>query len=67
LVVETRTGWDPAVGQLNAEDRAWVAQAVHRSPERAAKIAYERQHTGFAREITVTVDDIARLYQERVG
>ncbi len=26
-----------------------------------------RSHTGFTREITVTVDDIERLYRERVG
>lgn len=67
LVVETRTLWDPAVGNLSEEDRAWVARAVHQAPEKAARIAYERQHTGFTREITVTVDDIARLYQEHVG
>jgi hypothetical protein len=67
LVIETRTEWDPAVGRLSEEDRAWVAQAVHQAPERAAKISYERQHTGFTREITVTVEDIARLYRERVG
>jgi hypothetical protein len=40
---------------------------VHREPESAAKIEYERSHTGFTRVITVTVDDIARLYEERVG
>lgn len=50
---------------LSAADKAWLAEAVHQSPEKAAKIAYERSHTGFIREITVTVADVERLYRER--
>ena len=65
LVVETRTVWDPEVGDISAEDREWLAVAVHREPEKAAKINYIRQHTGFCREITVTVADIERLYEEK--
>lgn len=65
LVVETRTAWDPEVGALSDEDRIWLAAAVHREPRKAAKLYYERAHTGFTREITVTVQDIERLYQER--
>jgi hypothetical protein len=42
-----------------------LAEAVHQSPEKAAKIGYERSHTGFIREITVTVADVERLYRER--
>jgi hypothetical protein len=67
LVMETRTEWDPEIGELSDDDRRWLAAAVHREPESAAKIEYERSHTGFTRVITVTVDDIARLYEERVG
>lgn len=67
LVVETRTLWDSEVKGLSDDDRAWLARAIHQSPELATQIRYERAHTGFTREITVTVDDIARLYQERVG
>jgi len=67
LVMETRTEWDPAIGELSEEDRRWLAAAVHQEPQLASKIEYERSHTGFARTITVTVDDIARLYEERVG
>lgn len=67
LVIETITKWDASVGQLSDEDRAWLAAQVHRHPERAAKIAYERMHTGFSREITVTADDVARIYQEAVA
>lgn len=67
LVMETRTFWDPAVGNLSEQDRQWLAEAVHASPEKAAKIGYERSHTGFVREITVTVADIERLYREKMS
>ncbi|MBI1311264.1 hypothetical protein GC176_08145 [bacterium] len=67
LVVETRTLWDPAVKGLSDDDRAWLSQAIHESPELASRISYERAHTGFTREITVTIEDIQRLYQERVA
>lgn len=67
LVVETRTYWDPEVGEIGESDRQWLAEAIHRDPANAAKIAYERAHTGFTREITVTLADIERLYAERVS
>jgi hypothetical protein len=65
LVMETRTNWDLELASLSAEDKEWLSQAVHQHPEKAAKIAYERSHTGFVREITVTVADVERLYRER--
>jgi hypothetical protein len=67
LVMETVTHWDPAIGKLSEEDEAWLARAVHASPEKASQVHYERSHTGFTREITVTVSDLERLYQEKVG
>jgi len=67
LVMETRTLWDPSVGKLSDEDKAWLAKVVHETPAQAAKIAYERTHTGFTREITVTADDVARIYREKVA
>ncbi len=67
LVMEQKTFWDPAVGNLSAEDRAWLAQIVHQQPQAAKRIAYERSHTGFTRQITVTPDDIARIYQEKAA
>jgi hypothetical protein len=67
LVMETRTLWDPQVGNLTAEDKAWLAEQVQKHPERAAKINYERSHTGFAREITVTVADVERIYDEHMA
>jgi hypothetical protein len=67
LVMETRTLWDPSVGQLSEEDKAWLARLVHRAPQKAEKVEYDRSHTGFIRTITVTAADIARIYQERVA
>lgn len=67
LVMEKRTLWDPQVGNLSAEDKTWLAEEVHKHPERAAKINYERSHTGFTREITVTVADVERIYDEHVA
>ena len=67
LVVETRTAWDAGVTDLSEEDRGWVATAIHKAPELASKIEYERAHTGFTRQITVTLEDIQRLYQHRLG
>jgi hypothetical protein len=67
LVMETRTLWDPQVGSLTAEDKAWLAEEVHKHPDRAAKINYERSHTGFTREITVTVADVERIYDEHMA
>jgi hypothetical protein len=67
LVMETITNWDPAVGKLSDEDKALLARTVHQSPEKASKVAYYRSHTGFTREITVTVDDIARIYDEQTA
>jgi hypothetical protein len=67
LVIETKTLWGDDVGELSDEDRAWVAAEIHRNPRLAGKIEYERAHTGFTRIITVTADDIARLYESRVS
>jgi len=62
LVMETRTLWDDSVGDLSEEDRRWVASEIHKQPQLASKIAYDRSHTGFTRIITVTLEDIQRLY-----
>lgn len=67
LVMETRTLWDPEVGDIAEEDKDRVAEFVQKAPEQAAKVEYERSHTGFTRTITVTVADIQRLYLENVN
>ena len=65
LVMETRTHWDDEVGTLEDADRNWLSAAVHADPASASKVSYVRSHTGFTREITVTVADIERIYHER--
>ena len=67
LVIETRTFWDPSIGEISDEDRHWLASSLHQHPELASNVKYERSHTGFTREITVTVADIERLYHERLS
>ena len=62
LVMETRTLWDASVGELAPEDQQWVAAEIHKEPENASNISYDRSHTGFTRIITVTLEDIQRLY-----
>ena len=62
LVMETRTNWDASVGELSQEDRRWVSNEIHKHPELASNLTYERSHTGFTRLITVTLEDIQRLY-----
>lgn len=65
LVMETRTLWDDSVGELSAEDRQWVSHEIHQHPELASNVSYERSHTGFTRLITVSLEDIQRLYLSR--
>ena len=67
LVRETKTVFAPELAHIKEEDKKLLAEALHRDPQIATKIAYERSHTGFIREITVTPQDIERLYQERVA
>jgi hypothetical protein len=66
LVIESRTQWDASIGKLSEEDKNFLAKMVHQTPAKAAKIAYWRSHTGFTREITVTAEDIARIYDEQM-
>lgn len=66
LVVETQTDWAPEVQGLASDEKAIIARAIHRQPQLAQKISYERTHTGFIRMITVTEGDIARLYEQNV-
>jgi len=65
LVVETRTTFADDLRDLAPEDRDWLARAIHHQPHLATQVKYERTHTGFAREITVTAADLERLYADR--
>ncbi len=65
-MVERRTVFGDEFAELSEEDRRWLAHAIHAEPQKAAKVRYERQHTGFCREIEATRGDVERLYRERV-
>lgn len=67
IVVETSTIWSPELSSISEQDKNSLARAIHEHPELASKIRYERMHTGFMREITVTVADLERVYALRVN
>lgn len=67
LVMENLTSWDPSLVNLSADDKRYLAAALHAAPKLASKIKYERTHTGFSREITVTPADVERLYQQKLS
>lgn len=61
LVIETRTIWPDEFADLDESAKARLAQRLHAEPENAVSLDYQRQHSGFARVITVTADDVARI------
>ncbi|MFM9026270.1 MAG: hypothetical protein ACKON7_13190 [Planctomycetaceae bacterium] len=61
LVVEQITIWPDACEDWSAADKARVEGLLHGSPQEAADLDYVRQHTGFARVITVTPADLDRV------
>ena len=61
LIVETATIWPDEYHDWDDEERRKVAEALHAAPEDAAQLQYERLHTGFCRQITVSPEDIERL------
>ena len=69
LVVEQHTEWPEEYEDWSAADKAKAASllhasenlTIHASPTEAADLDYLRQHSGFARVIRVTADDIERV------
>ncbi len=61
LVVEHHTAWPTDYEDWSAADKARIDELLHASPTEAAELDYVRQHTGFARVISVTPDDLARV------
>lgn len=61
LVVERHTIWPEACEDWSAEDKRRVEALLHASPSEASDLDYVRQHTGFARVITVTPSDLERV------
>jgi len=61
LVVEHHTVWPAAYEDWSDADKARAETLLHASPRDAAELDYVRQHTGFARVITVTPADLDRV------
>lgn len=61
LVVEQVTVWPESCEDWSAADKSRVEALLHASPAEAADLDYVRQHTGFARVITVTPADLDRV------
>jgi len=61
LVVEQHTIWPDDYEDWSEADRGRVETLLHAAPAEAAELDYVRQHTGFARVITVTPDDVERV------
>lgn len=61
LVVENHTIWPDEYEDWSAADRLRVESLLHSQPVEASELDYLRQHTGFARVITVTPADLDRL------
>jgi hypothetical protein len=61
LVVERHTIWPAECEDWSAADRARAEERLHGSPAEATELDYVRQHTGFARVITVTPADLDRV------
>jgi hypothetical protein len=61
LVVERHTIWPPECEDWSDADRSHVEERLHAAPSEAAELDYIRQHTGFARVITVTSVDLDRV------
>jgi hypothetical protein len=61
LVVEHHTVWPDDYEDWSPADKSRVEALLHASPAEAADLDYVRQHTGFARVITVTPADLERV------
>jgi hypothetical protein len=61
LVVESHTVWPEEYEDWTPADKARVETLLHAAPREAADLDYVRQHTGFARVITVTTADLDRV------
>jgi hypothetical protein len=61
LVVENHTVWPDDYEDWSDTDKSRVESLLHAAPQEAAELDYVRQHTGFARVITVTAADLERV------
>ena len=61
LIVEQETVWPEEFDHLEPEEKARLEELLHADPEHARNLEYVRMHTGFARQITVTAEDLERV------
>ncbi len=61
LVVEKHTVWPDEYEDWSENDRSRIENLLHAAPEEVLDLDYVRQHSGFARIITVTPDDLERV------
>jgi len=61
LVVENHTVWPEEYEDWSRADKARVESLLHGSPREASDLDYVRQHSGFARVITVAPADLERV------
>ena len=61
LVMEQLTVWPDAFEDWEMSDRRQIEAGLHADPKSCAELSYIRQHSGFARQITVTQADVDRL------
>ncbi|MDX1961809.1 MAG: hypothetical protein SFX18_01570 [Pirellulales bacterium] len=61
LVIEQNTNWPDEFADWDAATRLRAEAELHADPQAALNLTYVRQHTGFARVITVTTADLERL------
>ena len=61
LVLEDWTIWPDAFEEIPAAEKQQLEAQLHAAPKEAGEMTYVRTHTGFARQITVTEADLARL------
>ncbi|NIP84159.1 MAG: hypothetical protein GTO03_00780 [Planctomycetales bacterium] len=63
LVMEQRTIWPEEFDDIEPGERAELEARLHASAEQAGQLEYQRTHTGFCRQITVTEADLQRVRQ----
>ncbi|MDZ4817612.1 MAG: hypothetical protein SGJ20_01425 [Planctomycetota bacterium] len=61
LVIEQLTDWPESFDDWDSVKRLEAEARLHADPQAAEMLEYVRQHTGFARKITVTDDDLSRI------
>ena len=63
LVMETYTIWPEEYDEMELDDKARIADALHSDPEQCSVLEYVRMHTGFCRQITVSAEDLERCQE----